>query len=55
MASCLDDPPLVEGQGTETAAPEASPVAHQAELYFFNSRDPAGAVIVRMPCSLVGK
>ena len=41
MASGLDDPPLMEGQGTEAAAAEAAPVADQAELHLTDGRNAA--------------
>ena len=33
MASCLQDPSLVEGKGAEIAASEAATVADQAEFH----------------------
>ena len=48
MTSGLYDPSLMEGQGTETASAEASPIAHQTELNFHNSRHAAEGFIRRM-------
>ena len=48
MASCLQDPSLVEGKGAEVAAPKASPVADQAELHFRDSWHASQFLIGRM-------
>ena len=41
MASCLNDAPLMESQGTETAGAKAAAVADQAEFDLPDSRDAA--------------
>ena len=48
MASCLQDPSLVEGKGAEVAAPKASPVADQAELHFRDGWHASQFLIGRM-------
>ena len=48
MASDLDDPPLVEGQGTEAAAAKAAPVADETELHLADGRDASQSLVGRM-------
>ncbi len=55
MASRLDDPPLVERQGTEAAASKASAIADQTEFDLPNSRDSASRFVAGMIISHVRK
>ena len=45
MAPGLNDPPLMERQGAETAGTKASPVAYQAELDLRNGRNASGCLV----------
>ena len=55
VASCLKDPSLMEGQGTEITASKAPSVARQTEFYFFQCRYSSSGIIHRMPCIPVRK
>ena len=55
VASGLDDPPLMEGQGAEGAGAEAAPVGHQAEPDLFNGGDAPCLFIAGMIGAHVGK
>ena len=55
MASCLDDPPLMEGQGTKAAGSKAAAVTDQAELDLPDSRNTTCRLIGRMVGSHIGK
>ena len=55
MASHLDNPPLVKGQGAEAAAPKAAPVAGEAELDLPQGRDSPLPVVGRVPGPHVGQ
>ena len=55
MASGLDDPPLMEGQGAEGAGAEAPPVGHQTELDFLNGGDAPRLFIAGVIGTHVGK
>ena len=55
MASCLDDPSLVEGERAEVAVSETSAVAGQAEADISESRDTSLRVVGRVPGAHVGK
>src|SRR5699024_4779408 len=49
VAPGLDHPPLMEGQGAETAAAKTAAVADQAEAHFLDGRNAACLRIGRMP------
>ena len=55
VASGLDDPPLMEGQGAEGAGTEAPPVGNQTELDFLNGGDAPRLFIAGMIGAHVGK
>ena len=53
MPSGLDDPSLMERQGTETAAAKAAAVADQAEFDLGDRRYTAPGIVGRMPGSFI--
>ena len=55
MASGLDDPPLMEGQGAEGAGAEAPPVGNQTELDFLNGGDTPRLFVAGVIGTHVGK
>ena len=55
VASGLDDPPLMEGQGAEGAGAEAAPVGHQTELDLFNGRNAPCLFVAGVVGAHVGK
>ena len=55
VASGLDDPPLMEGQGAEGAGAEAPPVGNQTELDFLNGGDTPRLFIAGVIGTHVGK
>ena len=55
VAAGLDDTALVEGQSAEGAGAEATAIAHQAELHFFNGRHTALFGVTGMPGAHIRK
>ena len=55
MAPGLDNPPLVEGEGTEVAASEAAPGAYKAELHLLDCRHPSLTLVARMVGPHIGQ
>ncbi len=55
LAAVLDDASLVAGNGTEMTVAETASLAGQAELYFLQSRNPTGSIVIRMPAALKGQ
>ena len=55
MASGLDDPPLMEGQGAEGAGTEAAPVGYQTELDLFDGGDAPRLFVAGVVGAHVGK
>ena len=55
VASGLDDPPLMEGQGAEGAGAEAAPVGHQTEFDLLDGRHATGFFVAGVVGAAVGK
>ncbi len=55
LTSCLDNPPLMKGQGAKVAASKTAASAGEAKAYLLNGRNPAGRLIGGMIGALVGQ
>ena len=55
VASGLDDPPLMEGQGAEGAGTEAAPVGNQAEFHLVDGRNAAVLGVAGVPGTHIGQ
>ena len=55
VASGLDDPPLMEGQGAEAAAAVAAPVADEAVFDFLDGRNTAQRLVGGMVGAHIGQ